>query len=54
MVIQENINNSDGTVTLYMAMAEAPDAWMEYSTLIINSENEILITFCSGVVKRQK
>ena len=47
-------DNGDGTVTLYMAMPEAPDTWMEYSTLIINSENEILITFCSGVVKRQK
>lgn len=47
-------DKGDGTVTLYMAMPEAPDSWMEYSTLIINSENEILITFCSGVVKRQK
>jgi hypothetical protein len=47
-------DNGDGTVTLYMAMPEAPDRWMDYSTLIINSENEILITFCSGVVKRQK
>lgn len=47
-------DNGDGTVTLYMAMPEAPDIWMDYSTLIINSENEILITFCSGVVKRQK
>ncbi|NLB81793.1 MAG: hypothetical protein GX800_09365, partial [Clostridiaceae bacterium] len=47
-------DKGDGTVTLYMAMPEAPDTWMDYSTLIINSENEILITFCSGVVKRQK
>lgn len=47
-------DKGDGTVILYMAMPEAPDTWMEYSTLIINSENEILITFCSGVVKRQK
>lgn len=47
-------DKGDGTVMLYMAMPEAPDTWMEYSTLIINSENEILITFCSGVVKRQK
>jgi|LSQX01.3.fsa_nt_gb hypothetical protein len=47
-------DNGDGTVTLYMAMPEAPDTWMDYSSLIINSENEILITFCSGVVKRQK
>ena len=47
-------DNGDGTVKLYMAMPEAPDTWMEYSTLIINSENEVLITFCSGVVKRKK